>query len=84
MFDTITNGLLNDNADLVACIDQLSSLIYEISFQVSGHVRIMPEHTVHIVHGYFGYIQTRSSMLRRRLPDVEMTTVQNVLGPTTR
>ena len=81
MFDTITNGLLNDNADLVDCIDQLSSLIYEISFQVSGHVRIMPEHTVQIVHGY---IQTRSSILRRRLPDVEMTTVQNVLGPTTR
>ena len=81
MFDTITNGLLNDNADLDACIDQLSSLIYEISFQVSGHVRIMPEYTVQIVHGY---IQTRSSILRRRLPDVEMTTVQNVLGPTTR
>ena len=32
-----SNGLLNYNADIYACIDQLSSLINETSFQVSGN-----------------------------------------------
>ena len=36
MFDEITNNLLHDNVDFDVCIERLSDLIYDISFQING------------------------------------------------